>query len=974
MADRRQPSLYSIPTDRSFADALVAGLIAQHGTEGQALARGIILVPNNRAATAIRDAFVRQSEKGLLLPRLVPIGDAEMGEQLTSALDPIDAEAIPPAVDPLQRQLSLAQMLQKQDAGLDGAQAMRLAADLGRVLDQLTVERKSLSDIPEGFAGDLQDHWTEALAQLDVILKLWPQHLDRLGRIDLADRRNRQLDRVITQWRAKPPAGFVVAAGISTGAPAVAALLKCIAQMERGQVVLAGLDLFMPPEEWDFIAGDDIHQPLETHPQHHLRLLLDGIGMPRALVEPWPWGKTDKARVTRSERVSLAMAPATFTHKWVGLKRSERLLADIHALEVATPAEEALSIALALREAIETPVRTAALVTPDRALAERVSAHLKRWGITADDSAGRPLSASQPGTLLLALAQAAAEGFAPVPLLTLLKHPLVRRGEDRLAWLDGVRSLDLALRGPRPAAGLAGVESWLADQDERTQKIKAEAALWWEGARALLDPLETGFRASPHFGQMLGLLRTTAESLAGETVWAEQEGRAAADLISELEEKASEGALSVSRDALPLLLRDLMDGVAIRPAQGGHARLFIWGLLEAKLQSADLMILAGLNEGVWPQLTSPDPWLAPAIRRELKLPSLERRIGLSAHDLASALGAPSVLLTRAKRDSSAPMIASRFWLRLETLTESFDPPPVRYDLLAAQLDHAKGERTAQPMPKPPVADRPKTISVTAVDTLKADPYSFYAKTMLKLTALSAPGEEPDAKWRGTFLHDVLGEWGQKDQFAKGLLLPRLKEAFDESGLHPVVRAMWQPRFEEAIIWFEDRVEEGRLEGREPIKAEIDGAFSFGGVTLKGRADRIDQLPNGELAIVDYKTGSPPSTKQVMEGYALQLGLIAHLAECGGFPGVKGAPTAFEYWSQARESGKSYGYVKSPNIADKKQVKEPAEFVAHMYEQYETAIDEWLLGDKPFSAKERPEYAWSDYDQLMRYEEWQGRNG
>jgi ATP-dependent helicase/nuclease subunit B len=974
MADRRRPTVFSIPTDRAFADALVEGLIAQFGANQMTLARGIILVPNNRAGTAIQDAFVRQSEKGLLLPRLIAIGDADIGERMASALDPIDAEPIPPAVEPLHRQLILAGLLQKSDASLDGAQAMRLAADLGRVLDQLTAERKSLHDLPDNFAMDLQDHWQNALAQLDVVLKVWPLELNRLGRIDLADRRNQQLDRVAEQWRSAPPSGFVIAAGISIGAPTVAALLKTVAQMERGQVVLAGLDHFMPPEEWDFIAGDDQNPPLETHPQFHLRHLLDGMGVPRALVEPWRWGRTEKVRVTRAERVSLAMAPAAFTHKWVGLKRSERTLTGISALELATPAEEAQTIALALREAIETRERSAALVTPDRALAERVSAHLKRWGIAADDSAGRPLSASQPGTLLLALANGAAESFAPVPLLTLLKHPLVQAGEGRLTWLDGVRTLDLALRGPRAAVGLAGVDALLAHQDERTQKLKSEAALWWQGARALLEPLEASGHGSPSFAEMLAALRSAAESLAGEALWAGQEGRAAADLIAELEAHANDTALGVTREAMPKLLRDLMDGIAIRPAQGGHPRLFIWGLLEAKLQSADVMILAGLNESVWPQLTSPDPWLAPAVRRALKLPSLERRIGLSAHDLASALGARSVLLTRAKRDGTAPTIASRFWLRLETLTEGLDPPTVRYDLLAQQLDYGKGERATRPMPAPPQGDRPKVISVTAVDTLKADPYSFYAKTMLKLTALSAPGEEPDAKWRGTFLHDVLGEWGQKDHFAKGLLLPRLLKAFDESGLHPVVRAMWQPRFEEAIQWFEDRVEAGRLEGREPIKAEIDGEFNFLGVRLKGRADRIDQLPNGELAIVDYKTGSPPSSKQVMQGYALQLGLIAHLAQCGGFPGVKGVPTLFEYWSQARESGKPYGYVKSPNVANRKQLKEPSEFVAHMYEQFETAIDDWLLGERAFRAKDMPDYAWSDYDQLMRYDEWQGHGG
>jgi ATP-dependent helicase/nuclease subunit B len=427
-------------------------------------------------------------------------------------------------------------------------------------------------------------------------------------------------------------------------------------------------------------------------------------------------------------------------------------------------------------------------------------------------------------------------------------------------------------------------------------------------------------------------------------------------------------------NAFPHLLRDLLGGIAIRPARGGHPRLYIWGLLEAKLQSADVMILAGLNEGVWPQLASPDPWLAPRIRRELGLPSLERRIGLSAHDLVCALGAQNVLLTRAKRDARSPTIASRFWMRLETLANGFTAPSIRYDLVAKVLDFAEDKRAERPRPNPPVAERPRTISVTQVDGLKADPYAFYARKMLRLSALDAPGEEPDARWRGTFLHDILGKWGQDDEFAEGKLLPRLRSAFDTSGLHPVVRVMWQPRFEEASSFFEARVVAQRAEGREPIAAEIAGSSEVAGVTLTGRADRIDQLPDGKLAIVDYKTGAAPSDKQVKEGYALQLALIGHLADTGRFSGVKGQSSVFEYWSQSRESGKRYGRVTSPTAGSGKNKSDPDSFVGDVFFQFEQAVENWLTGHAPFVAKRRPDLAYNEFDHLMRYDEWQGRDG
>jgi ATP-dependent helicase/nuclease subunit B len=966
VASPRSPALYSIPSHRAFADALVEGLNAQYGSDPLALARGVILVPNNRAAVAIQNAFVRRAERGLLFPRLVAVGDPELSENVGSALDPIGDDLIPPSIDPLQRQIILAHLLQRTDPALDGGQAMRLAKDLARVLDQLTVERVSPAKLRDFDPEGLALHWEVSLKTLSVILDQWPKELERLRCIDLADRRNRQLERVAKRWRTTAPSGFVIAAGISTSAPAIADLLKVVARMEHGQVVFAGLDLTMAPEEWDAIRGDEDHPPIETHPQHHLCQLLDRIGASRTEVLPWRWGKDDKSKATRADRVSFAMAPAAYTHKWVGLKPAERVLTGVSALELATPAEEAMSIALAMREAIDVPERTAALVTPDRELAERVSALLKRWDVSADDSAGRPLSTTIPGTFLLAIAQAATSHFAPVALLALLKHPLLQAGEERLIWLDGVRSLDLALRGPRPAAGLVGVTALL---NQSGKKIEA-AAKWWVEASALLGPLEQGMSGNLALSDRLRLLRETAKSLASEAVWAGEAGRQAADLIAALEEQASSTRLMVSESGFPLLLRDAMDGVAVRPAQGGHPRLFIWGLLEAKLQSADLMILGGLNEGAWPALANPDPWLAPAIRKTLGLPSLERRIGLTAHDMVGALGAKSVLLTRAKRDARAPTNPSRFWLRLETLAGGFATPPLRYDLLARALDHGKGIRAERPRQSPPVEDRPRSISVTQVDALKADPYSFYAKSMLKLTKLSAPGEEPDAKWRGTFLHEILGKWGQEDGFAKGKLLPRLLSAFDNSGLHPVIRAMWQPRFEEAIQSFEDKVEAGRAEGRVPVAAEIRGETDYFDIKLSGQFDRIDSLPDGKLAIVDYKTGNPPSATRAREGFASQLGLLGHLAEVGAFDGVRGSPAQFEYWSQARLSGKPYGYVASP--LSKK--KDPEEFIAEMYQHFEEACETWLLSDAPFTAKERPEYAYSDYDQLMRYDEWQGRGG
>jgi ATP-dependent helicase/nuclease subunit B len=983
------PAVFTIPPHRAFADALAAGLLATF-TDPMELARGIVLLPNNRAARALTDAFVRRADGGLLLPRLVAIGDVDLAEQVGAALDPIGADdPPPPAIEPVRRQYLLARLVQRErirsGQPIDAAEAMRLAADLARTLDQLHVEQidpHRLSDL--AVAPELSDHWRKSLDQLTVILDQWPTELDRLGRIDLSQRRNLLLGQVSRRWQATPPAGFVVAAGITTTAPAVCGLLRTVSRLPHGMVVVPALDDEMPQVEWDALGPHDPdpdtgirRRSIETHPQYQLKLMLDRMGVGRGEVTRWRWGGGHDARASRSRAIANALAPAEVTGKWNGLKAEDRRLSGVRAVEVATPADEAQTIAIALREAVETPGRTAALITPDRDLATRVSAHLARWNIEADDSAGRPLSSTPPGTLLLALAEAAAERFAPVPLLGLLKHPLVAAGEGRVAWLEGARRLDIALRGPRPAPGLAGVSAYLAAGDERERRIRAPAQSWWADVRRRLEPLEALFasdRPAP-LGDYLAALREAVMALAGDEAWARPAGRAAADLFAELEAYAGDGPGDVRPAAIAPMLADLMRAVPVRPPQGGHPRVSIWGLLEARLQQADLMVLGGLNEGTWPALPAPDPWLAPRIRSELGLPGLDRRIGLSAHDFASALGAPRVLVTRARRDARAPAIASRFWLRLEAMTGGMTRETA-LDAYAQALDdpgvHAPADR---PAPVPPVADRPKAISVTDVDRLKADPYAFYARKMLRLSPLDPIDADPSAAWRGNAVHAVLDAWAREDDWEPSRLRPRAHAMLRGADAHPMMRALWEPRLMEAIDWIAETIAANRQDGRVPAKAEIWSAIEIAGVTLGGRVDRIDQLADGSLAIVDYKSGSPPSATQVGAGFAQQLGLLGLIAERAGFDGLVGTATAFEYWSLARNKDGGFGYVKSPVHPEGKRGSIVTDrFTAVAAANFTDAAERWLTGAEPFTAKLHPEHApYGDYDQLMRLDEWYGRN-
>ena len=998
-----KPSVYTVPVDRAFADALVAGVMRMHGGEPLALPAGMLLLPNNRAVTAVRDAFIRHSGGALLLPRLVVLGDEDLDESVGAALDRIDGdeEAPPPAIRPMRRRFMLAQAILAERPETAVGEALRLADGLGRVFDALAIEEVPLSALTALESdGGLAGHWEQAFALLQRLAARWPAMLQGDGVIDRAQRRNLVYGATARRWReAGLPVPFVVAAGITSTAPAIARLLRAVAFAQGGAVVLPHLDAAMPDAWWDALGTDPARNeegarpPLDSHPYLHLKLLLDRMGVAREEVMDWPDGGgaagSGGGPASRRALVRNLFAPAAFTADWASLRKPERAADGIRLVECANAGEEAMAIALAMREVLETPGRTAALVTPDRAIATRVAGHLARWGIVADDSAGQPLTTTPAGELLLALADAAASDFAPVELIALLSHPYVAT-EARLPWLDRVRELDLALRGPRPAAGLAMLDALLrgrvaeAKAGTREHAARAELHRWWSGAvMPMLSTLSLRFAggAAVDLATMLATLRETLSALAEARLWTGVAGRALAALFEAVERDAGEiGAPIDPRELVPLL-SGLMRDVAVRPPQGGHPRLFIWGLIEARLQRADRMILAGLNEGQWPQPPSPDPWLAPMMRRRLGLPGIDRPSGLAAHDFASALGADEVLITRAARQGTSPTVASRLLLRLQALVgeQATLADSARYAALADSLDRCDTPRpVARPAPAPPAERRPRKLSVTEVDTLLADPFAFYMRSALALRPLDGLDAEPTPAWRGTLVHDVLERWLKAGPQSVDAVDALLDEALERPSISPVLRALWAPRLRPALRWaVEEMVGAANASGRRAIVAasEARGSVEVDGIVLSGKADRIDRLADGGLAVIDYKTGSSPAKRSVDSLFALQLGLIAMMAEDGAFAETGGTVQAFEYWRTNRQpKGDGFGWIDTPFLKKEARV-EAANFVGLARDRLREGIARWLNGDEPFRAKLAPEFApYADYDQLMRLEEWFGREG
>lgn len=985
--------VYTIPAGVSFLDALALGLCAETAGDPFALSQVTVLLPTRRACRALRDCFLRQTEgKPTLLPHLRPVGDVDDDELALGDEGGLD---LPPAIAPLRRRLMLARTILSLDADPDrgrsgertAPQAIELATELATLLDQVQTERAGFDGLDRLVPDDLADHWRRTVEFLRILSAHWPAILAAEGAIDPAARRDRALTALCDLWRRHPPSGRIIAAGSTGSIPATADLLYVVSRLPRGAVLLPGLDRDLDEASWQALD--------ECHPQYGLRELLKALDVTPDAVADWPHGGSPPPVTARRQLLSAAMRPAATTALWHQASSivPRDAIEGLAYVETAHAQEEAQSIALVLREALETPGRTAALITPDRDLARRVAAELGRFGIGIDDSAGRPLAATPPVAFLRLIAEAIAEGAAPAPLLALLKHPLAGGGLPTAEFRARARALEIeVLRGPRPSPGLDSIVAAL--HAEKQPHLAAWAEQLADQARAFARLAAADAAPADLLHAHVALAErwaaTDAETGAAR-LWAGQAGEAAADFVAELSDAVRDFP-PLHGSAYPAFFERCLQGRVVRPSWGGHPRLHILGPLEARLLSFDLVVLGGLNEGTWPLDPTADPWMSRPMRKAFGLAAPERRIGLAAHDFVQACAAPKVILTRAVRVEGTPTVPSRWLQRLDAVMRaaqlaSLDRRP-ELERWREALDAAEPLPAAgPPAPCPPVRARPRQLAVTQIETWLRDPYAIYARHVLRLKKLDPLDADPGAAERGQIVHEALHAFVDKfpaalpgDAVARLLEIGRGK--FGTALQRPGVWAFWWPRFEAIARWFVAHEVERRRDAT-PLTAEGSGTLVLfgpaGEFTLTARVDRIDRLADGTLAIIDYKTGSVPNPREVVDGLAPQLPLEAVIARAGRFAGVDAAPvTQLRYWrlsggdpagEEIPLDGATYGRNHTPVPAPVALADAALAGLTALIARFDDPATRYL-------ARPRPDHALrhNDYAHLARVQEWSAEEG
>lgn len=965
------PRVFGLAPGVDFPKALTAGLIARMADRPpEAMARVQLIVNTRRMQRRLRQLF-EQGPAGFM-PRI----------RLLTELDQLEPTvAGPPAVPALRRRLDLialvARLLEQQVELAPQSSLYALTDSLAALLDEMQGEGVSAQTIADLDVTDQSGHWQRALQ----FIRIAQAYLDQSDTPPDQEARQRRMVIALAQrWAEAPPADPVLIAGSTGSRGTTMLLMQAVATLPQGGLILPGFDFDMPIGVWDQL-GEALTS--EDHPQYRFHKLLTALGLRPTDVHNWH--DTPAPSPQRNALVSLSLRPAPVTDAW--LIEGPRLsgLADattgVTLLDAPSPRDEALAIALRLRQAAETG-ETAALITPDRTLTRQVTAALDQWDILPDDSAGTPLHLSPPGRFLRHVAQLFTRRLDAEALLTLLKHPLTHSETNRGPHVLNTQRLELRIRARGlPYPDTQGLVELLQGSvaDDTGQAALLDWATWvgqtFAGNVQADQPLQDW--VDLHVALAERIAAGPGGAAPGE-LWKKKAGQKALAVMDGLKDLAAFGPAMSARDYADLV-GALLAGEEVRDRDAPHPSIMIWGTLEARVQGADLVILAGLNEGSWPEAPKPDPWLNRALRHQAGLLLPERRIGLSAHDYQQAIGARDVWLTRAIRSDDAETVVSRWLNRLRNLLDGLPaqggPEALRAMLargekwLARAAAFEQVEATApapRPSPMPPVAARPRSLSVTDIKRLIRDPYAIYARHVLKLSPLGPLVQSPDALMRGTLAHEILERFvrdtlADPENLTTNHLMQIALAVMTEEVPWPTARALWLARIEKIAPWFVDR-ENIRQRMATPVAFEDEAkgrlVWPDLGFTLSARADRIDRAEDGRAILYDYKTGKPPTAKQ-QASFDKQLLIEAAMIEQGAFDAVGVCEVA-----QALFIGLG---------AEPEEVAAPldTEPTAEVLDNLRALIMAYLDPGQGFTARrmmEEDKIA-SDYDQLARFGEW-----
>ena len=961
-------SVFACPPGLNFADAIADGLRERMRDHPRELMGRVVIYAN---AARMRDKILQRFQSGTagFVPKIRLITDipSDFGAQ--------------PDISPkntLQRRLELRQMVSRlveQEPGLAPLSAVPdLSDSLFSLIEEMADEGVTHSDIAALDVTDESGHWERAQRFLSIVTNfVGPGSRENIGAAEWF--RNGAIA-LVDQWKSEPPKYPVLIVGSTGSRGTTAMLMRAAAQTENCALVLPGFDQHMPANVWNRLALDE---PTEDHPQFRFAQFLADLNMQAGEVLEWANGTTQAQR-NRNAVISLSLRPAPVTNHWI--TESQKLvglpsaMSGVSILEAPDARKEALAIAIAMREGLEIGKSTA-LITPDPELTRMVTVALRRWNIVPDSSMGQPFGQSPPGRLMRQIMRLGSETPETEAVLALLKHPLVHSGAERGEHLTHTRLLELWLRKNRvPFVEPHLVEAWLKTLDE-----SAFSRCWSDWLKASVLSGALSGRANlvslckRHFELAEDLCAGSVKGAPSAELWNERAGQVLAEFHSEITQAAPHGGKMVLAEYLALF-ENLMKGREVRATINSHPQVMIWGTLEARVQTVDRVILGGLNEGIWPETNSADPWLNRSLRREAGLLVPDRKIGLSAHDYQIAVAAPEVILSRSFRTADAETVPSRWINRLCNLLsgmsgegkEIWDEMRGRGSVwveLANRVETpaSTDQPELRPAPIVPPFARSRRLSVTDVTRVAQDPYALYARQVLRLEPVPPLHAAPDARTKGIAIHEIadrgLKAFNPHGAFEeeKARFLKQVEDVLSETTPWPETRALWESQIRAILSDLLTQEAERRLLGDIALtESKATLMLQDGKTQLVCKADRIDRTPEGEAILYDYKTGQlpPRSSVGVQE---MQLLLEALIVEQGGFEEL--GPTKV----------RALAYLAIKRGLESTEVDLTPDQMSKVADELEQFTRAYFDTDYGHVSRRYPNSYDGDFDHLARHGEW-----
>ncbi len=983
-------NVFNISPRYPFLDVLARYVIETAKEQNLNIANDLILLPTRRACRHLKEIFLLLSEnKATLIPTILPLGDIDENGFAFLDYDTINLdENLPKPITTIERNLILSKLVKQKMSDISEEQAYSLAVDLAHLMDTVEMEELSFDNLKNIVPDKYSKHWQETLEFLKIITENYPLILKEQNLLNPVDYKVKLIKQQINLWKSFPPKGRIFAAGSTGSLVPISYMLKYIASIDNGYLILPGLDKNISDSDFDFLTSDYPNSN-QNHPQYGLLKLIKGLNLKINEVPNLPLYKKDYdvVDVDREKLSSCIMISSDMNSNWQNLSFKENVLENVTEIELQNEADEVFAISSLLRKSIEEN-KKALLITPDRKIAKSVASKLKSWNIIVDDSAGIPASDTITGNYIILILKMIYDNFSPYSLLAVLKHKYTHLGYNKNELNNIINSLENNV-----LCGKFGIDN--LDRMLSYEQCPIDVEILLNKIKALCSEyisLMSDIDKYSIYDLFIKHLKLVENFVSGpnidfnEILWSSdihiELSKELKSFIAALKEiKNKEYSISIDEmtaSAYFIFISNYLLSLNLRITNGIHPNIAIMNSIEARLIDADLYIMAGLNEDTFPAVISDDPWMNRPMKAEFKLPLPERKIGLSSHDFVEFFCKKNVVMTHSQKVKGVNTITSRWLTKLSAIVEI---AKIKWDNSLSQevLYWIKnfetkviGNRCKQPSPCPPIEARPKELSATWIEKWYRDPYIIFANKILGLEKIKDINPTIGGAEFGDIIHNAVQKFKECNfSTEEELLNLMVKESLSIMSINQ--NDFWLQRFKsiaKSFIQFEKKY-------KNDVKLSIlenEGKYKISdNFTIKAKADRIDVLNNNTCAVYDYKTGTIPYKKSVLTGYSPQLLIEALIIENGGYVSI----------GSKKVSKIAYLALKNKESDNKEIIfseyddKPLSEMIADTNNNLKDMINKFYNKENPASYISHPNpnkvgdliKKYSEYEHLARIKEW-----